>query len=308
MILFKLQKRLESTSADYFRNGLDLFQKSKDSEDSSFQAALGNISIAIELLLKTLISKKCPKYLFTNLPLEIELKLTYPTSFLPLDAAQERDLNDFFFKSEQFNKCISIFYVLFPELKKELQPYFKFISEVRNSAVHSVLPNFQRIDLDRSTYLLLLLSRRLIFEKIISQSQFKLTDKELNFLKCYDQQRIERIKKKIENSTIEAKKLNKPVLMLMEEDWQERKTKCPVCQSDAYLIGYCEFEYEKTYDGADTFLTFFSEAFECEACKLKLFDREELSYAGIELTKDLREYIPIYLGEKGYSNDEFMDE
>ena len=307
MILYQLQKRLENTSADYFRIGLDLFQKSKNLEDSSFQAAVGNISIAIELLLKTVISKKCPKYLFTNLPLEIELKLTYPDSFLPLNASQKRDLNDFFFKSEQFNKCISIFHIIYPELKKDLQPYFKFISEVRNSAVHSVLPNFQRIDLDRSTYLLLMLSRRLIFEKIISPSLFKLSDKESNFLKYYDQQRIERIKKKIESSTIEAKRLEKPVLMLMEEDWQERLTKCPICQSDAYLNGYCDFEYEKTYDGADTFLTFFSESFECEACKLELFDREELSYAGIELTKDLTEFIPTYLGENGYSNDEFRE-
>lgn len=305
MTLYKLQKRLENAAAEYFRNGLNLFHKSKKYEESSFQAALGNISIAVELLLKTAISKKCPKFLFTTLPLEIELKLSYPDSFLPLNAAELRDLNDFAFKSEGFGKSISIFYNILPDLKQKLQPYFKFISEVRNSAVHSIVPNFQRIDLYRSVYLLLILSRHLIFEKIISEYQFKLNEEELSFLKNYDQERIERIKKKLQFANREAKKLKKPLLSLMQEDWEERLTNCPICQSNAYINGYCE--YEKTYDGADVFLTFFAESFECEGCRLSLFDREELSFAGVELTKDLSEYIPTYLGENGYSNEEFRD-
>ena len=305
MKIFELQNKLEIASSEYFRIGLNLLHESQRFEESPFQASLGNISISIELLLKTCIAKKCPKYLFVGLPLELELKLSYPNNFADLKPNQVRDLNNFEFKSEQFNKCIAIVLLIFPEIKQSLKPYFNFISDVRNSSVHSIIPNFQRVDLDRSAHLLFELVDFFIEKNIISSYKFKETENDKKFKKQYNQKRNERLKKLIEISKQNSKKINQESIMLMKETWEERLTSCPICKNDSIISGYCEFEYEKTYDGADAFLTFYGERFECNECKLELFDQEELSYAGVELTKDLSDYIPEYLEDNKHIQEEY---
>lgn len=303
--LFELKNGLERASSQYFRVGLDLFHESRKYSDSSFQASLGNISIAVELLLKTCLAKKCPKYLFVGLPLEIELKLTYPKEFGDLKSIQRRDLNNFDFKSEQFNKCISIFLLLYPRTKQPLKPYFNFICDVRNSAVHGIVPHFQRMDLDRSAHLLLAISELLVEKKIVNSSLFKLHEMDIKFKESYNKERIERIKKIIDSAKKKAKCIKSETMILFNESWEDRLTTCPICKSDAFLSGYCDFEYEKTYDGADAFLTFYGESFECETCGLKLFDQEELTYSGIELTKDLSDLIPEYLQDNKHLEDQY---
>ena len=305
MRLYELQNRLENASYEYFRVGLDLFHESRRFTESSFQASLGNISIAIELLLKTCIAKKCPKNLFIGLPLELELKLTYPKQFSELNPIELRSLNNFDFKSEQFNKCISIFLFLFPEVKQSLKPYFNVISDVRNSAVHSIVPNFQRIDLDRSAHLLIEIIELLKEQEIISSFRFELNEYDEKFKKNYDQERLERFKKIIETAKQNAKSVKSETIILMDETWEDRLATCPICKSDGFISGYCELEYEKTYDGADAFLTFYGETFECETCKLNLFDQEELSFAGIELTKDLSNFIHEYLQDNQHIEDQY---
>lgn len=305
MILQDLESKLQLASSEYFEVGLKLFHRARIHEGTLFQAAIGNMAIAIELLLKTCIVQKCPKYLFSNLPLEVELKLTYPMSFSKLNTLQLRELNNYEFKSEQLNKCITIFFHLYPDKKKELKPYFNFISDIRNSSVHGILPSYHRIDLARSAFLLLSLVYFLLEQRIVRHYHFKVTKEDQNFLSRYDHERIERLKRIIEDARSKTKGINGTTSLIIQETWDTRLSKCPICKSDSFVDGYCEFEYEKGLEGADAFLTFHIEAFECPQCDLKLFDQVELSYAGVELTQDLSEFIPDYLYDHPHLEDEY---
>ena len=101
---------LSNASIDYLELGLSEFHKTRKFTNLTFQAVLGNLCISVELMLKTLIAKKCFKYLFTNLPQELELKITYGDKLkLPIETPDQRDLEHFKYKTIEIDKSISIF-------------------------------------------------------------------------------------------------------------------------------------------------------------------------------------------------------
>jgi len=63
-IIGYLHDELESSAIAYLRAGLDLFHESREMECRHSQPAIGNLGIAVELMLKTLIVKHNPYCFF----------------------------------------------------------------------------------------------------------------------------------------------------------------------------------------------------------------------------------------------------
>jgi len=73
-----IAKSLQDAALDYFNLGTRLYQDGKKHPWQGFQAVLGNLSIACELLLKAIIARKMFSCLYPNLSKEVLAMLHYP--------------------------------------------------------------------------------------------------------------------------------------------------------------------------------------------------------------------------------------
>jgi len=72
-----LQVELAKSARDYLKIGLSLYH---DRRSIGIQAPIGNLGIAIELMIKTYIAKNNPLLLFQGLPTELKVLFTCPDS------------------------------------------------------------------------------------------------------------------------------------------------------------------------------------------------------------------------------------
>jgi hypothetical protein len=140
------RRQLMEAAIDYLRTGLNLFHEYRKKEKATSehfpppvigrehnnpQAALGNLAISVELMLKAIIAGKHLLLLFEkSLPLEYRVLLTSPDD-LPPDfnwRAFDMDLRSANYRAIEFDECVSTFYVLFPSLKQSLQPHLRLLS------------------------------------------------------------------------------------------------------------------------------------------------------------------------------------
>lgn len=296
----QIQYNISNASIHYFELGISEFHKTRKHTNLNFQAVLGNLCIAVELMLKTVIAKKCFKFLFTNLPLELELKLAYGKDLkISLEMFELKDLEHFKYKTIEIDKSISIFYVLYPEVKQEFKAYFNLFSAVRNIAVHGALPTFQFYDLERVAYLALKLYQLLTSEKneIYLIKPYTLSNLDIKFLESYNSERIERVKKAIESAKNNSKQIDYWSSFDLN-DWDYFVTECPVCNCDGTLTGTTELEFSGTEDSPEYYLTFSADSFKCDECGLELLDYQELKLANMEVLydrdKDLNRYFEHY--------------
>ena len=160
----EIAAQLESAAVSYLKTGLAVFHQSDKTSWQNYQPAVGNLSTAVELLLKTMIGRKTFRYLYTDLPLEAQVYLSYPET-LPDASAFRRfaiDLKSFKYKTPELDQCISVFYALFPDHRAEFRPYLGLLAQARNRSIHASLPTFQKYDLYRVTYLALKLFQFLV--------------------------------------------------------------------------------------------------------------------------------------------------
>lgn len=292
----ELGDQLERAAIAYLRTGLSLFHEATKSPIPSYQPAVGNLSIAVELLLKTVIARKAFRFLYTNLPLEAQVYLSNPAT-VPDATAFRRyaiDLRTFKYKTPDLDRCISLFYIFFPTDKPEFRPYLSFLSRVRNNSVHAALPAFQMYDLYRVAYAALKLFERLEDDGAVTKCAYLLTGEDKKFLEQYDVERVKRVERALE----EAKKKSKTLKHLgasvfVEGNWEEFTTVCPVCGADGLLSGYTDVHGEFE----DMSLGFDADMFECEDCGLKLHDVEELKIAGMETVYDRNEEWDDWMAE-----------
>ncbi len=302
-----LQGELAKNAVDYLRNGLDLFHKKTFRGN---QVVVGNLSIAIELMLKALIAKYHPLLLFKELPLEIKVLLICPE--IKTAGAHWRrfdiDLRSFAFKTIELDECISIYYVLFSKDKQLFQPYFRLLSNCRNISLHASLPSFQEYDLERTVYLALNLSQIIKEHKVFRIHSYSPTKEDKQFLSSFDREREERVRKKIEEAKKKSKQLTHEDSLTIAEGWEEYVTKCPVCNSEGILGGYTEPWVEATEDNIeDSGLSFSADSFKCEECGLILDDVKELKLAGITDFYDRSEDSDKYFEEYEPDFDDFGD-
>jgi hypothetical protein len=256
-----IEKGLAEAALGYLEIGLEKFHIVRSISYYNFQPALGNLSISIELMLKSIIAKKSIHLLFTNLPLDLEVKLTSEDvrKKNKIRRVNELSMKYFKFKSIELDKAISIFYTYFPELKQELKPYFNLFSSIRNISVHGAFPVFQKYDLERIAYLSLRILGILKEEKISGFGFHKLTNKDNDFFKRYDSNRIERVKKAIENAKNKSEKIDYWSSSDLNE-WEFYITSCPVCDCDGTLTGSTEFECEHDVEGQTCWLYFYADS------------------------------------------------
>lgn len=285
-----LYEEFEKSAVAYLRNSLKMLHEARKPSGDNSQPAIGNLGITVELMLKTLIVKHNPSLLFTGLPDEIKIFFACPESlpkgfnWRPFDI----DLRSFKYNTKELNECISLFYILLPEYKHELHSYFRLLACCRNASVHSVLPSFQRFELERLGFLTMRLYTILVETKNMYGFSYWLTKEDKKFLSEFKNERIERFKKKIEEAKEKSKHIDTSRASLSVDGWEDYVVECPMCGAEAILAGYTELSVGSAPDGyePDFSLDFLADSFECQDCGLKLDDSEELKHAGMELHYD----------------------
>lgn len=301
---------LGRSAVQYLKAGLDLFHKQRQSYYAQPQIALGNLAIAVELMLKTLIAKNNLGLIFKNIPLELRVVFSCPQS-IPESFNWRRydiDLRSFAYKAIELNECISCFYTFFPDLRQTLQPHLKFLSNVRNMSLHSAFPSFQQYELDRVAFLALQIFKILRDNKILELFHYLPSEKDSKFLDDFQAERIERVKKVIENAKEKSRKISHKgsgIILDLSDSWDAYVFTCPICDSDGILGGYTEDDLVEDEDGAFPSLGFFAEAFSCDECGLSLEDVEELELAGIDTHHDRSDDLDRWFAEEGNPYDEY---
>lgn len=280
-------------SDGYGRAGLALLHK-KGGFERNPQVTIGNLAIAIELLMKAFISNQSLLLLYKNLPLELRCAIITPKA-MPKSfriAPYEIDLKASMYKSLELDEAITTFAIFFPDMKKRLASHLRFLSRHRNICVHAALPDFREYEMERTAFLFLTLREHLKKKRpeLFHPLPFNLGDLKVDkmnkeFLARFDEERLKRVHDKIEAAKEKAKKLTEKLSLSSDEDeweWERYPVECSVCGSDGILEGDTDAETE--YDGsaeAYTILTFVGERFECKQCGLTLEDYDELNDAGI---------------------------
>jgi hypothetical protein len=286
-----LKDEFEKSAIEYLRVGLEIFHRARKGEVGlGGQAPGGNLGIAIELMLKTLIVKHSPILLFIDFPIELQVLFASPES-LPKDfnwRLLDIELRSFKYKTKELDECIALLYVLLPEHKQELRSYFQLLARHRNASIHSVLPSFQRYELERLGYLALRLFVILQTTKHISEYSYRVTKDDKAFLAVFKNERIERVKKKVDEAKEKSKHISTIKGSLSIDGWEYYITECPICGNEGILTGYTDIDYEEAPDEylPNASLDFFADSFECEDCGLKLDDTEELKLVKMDVNYD----------------------
>lgn len=308
--IYDIQEGLRKNARSYLELGLKAHkelvpvkQQFRDSEGIQFQTVIGNLAIAIELMLKTIIAKECFPFLYASLPREFLLMYHYPDKFSDKSYFFINDLSSFTgkFKTIEFNEAATLFYELYPEQKDTFKPFFEILPQIRNNSVHAFLPNREIYNLDRIVYITLMLFLLMIDKDIFTLEAFDDGSEIREYLEKYEMDLIEsvayKIKKAKENSKKEPSR-KQPLVNC----WDKIIVSCIICQSDAYAIGYCDFRPVQIYDDDDVdgmtydlYLDYFATGFECDSCGLSLTDKKELELTSIETTYDRSSEVDEWL-------------
>lgn len=300
-----LQVELAKSARDYLKIGLSLYH---DRRSIGIQAPIGNLGIAIELMIKTYIAKNNPLLLFQGLPTELKVLFTCPDSSIKSFHWRrfDIDLRSFLYKTIELNECIKIFYIFFSAHRQLLQPYFRFLSDCRNLSVHAAYPSFQIYDLERTVYLALNVHKILNEAKTFEVWAYCPTKKDISFLSSFDMERAERVRKTIEAAKVRSKELKHDISLTSAEGWDEYNTECPICDSEGILTGNSDFhvlgEDETNFE---IFLDFSADSFYCSECGLVLNDYKELELAGMDISYDRSSELDEWFEEHGPEPDEF---
>lgn len=300
----ELQGELTRSAIGYLKSGLELFHKERTRPHSCIEPAIGNLAIAVELMLKTLAVKNNPLLLFKGLPLEVRTLFACPNALPEKDfnwRPYDIDLRSFNYETVDLNELIKLFYILFPNQRQALRPCFSLLSRCRNASLHSSLPSFQCYELERTAYLALQVFQLLdeletfgrIFEfsdgsKNFMRNSYVLTDKDKKFLSSFEEERAERVKNKVEEAKRKSKELDhRSINIPIVDDWNLYTTACPICGSEGVLTGETEINYEELHDEfPHPYLLFLADTFECGECGLTLDDAKELELAGMDICYD----------------------
>ena len=232
-------------------------------------------------MLKAFVARNCFRKLYAALPDELDIFLAQsvdaPTSISlrPFEDA----LRSFEFKTIELGQAVSIYEIYFPEQKAELHSYFGFLASTRNSSVHAAIPDFQRFDLARVSYLAIKLMKHLTALEIVSEPA-ELTANTTAILQRFDLERVERVTKLIKAARAKAKTLRgkRQAIFIDPADFDSLVVPCPICETDVITSGYTR---ESGTSEEDAALTYAITAFECEHCGLEISDARDFRLVGM---------------------------
>src|SRR3989338_2980402 len=149
-----LQYELAESSSEYLKLGLELLHKERKKPTSKVQSVIGNLSVAIELMIKAFLASQNPLLVFTDLPLELKILFSSHESIPQISnwRSYDLELRSFVYKTLELNETISAFAIYFSEERQKLQSYFRLLAHIRNKSLHASLPSFQKYDLGRIGY------------------------------------------------------------------------------------------------------------------------------------------------------------
>src|ERR1043166_6188492 len=282
----EIQRNLAASAGAYYRIGIAEYLNTHRKTWENYQAAVGNLAIAIELMLKAFVARRCFRKLYINLPDELNIyvmenaKAPGSIAFRPF----ENLLRTFELKTIDLDHCIAIYGIYFPEERTELHSYFAFLSATRNVSVHAALPDFQRFDLARISYLAIKLMRYLAEHRVLFEPS-DLRAKTDAILKQFDRERIERVTATINRAKQAAKKLRqkKTSIIVDPSDFTCFVIPCPICGSDVLLIGDTECGGRSEQDIS---LFFRPDNFACEECGLDIPDVRDFALVGLDEAYD----------------------
>ena len=283
----KIHRELAGSGVGYLKTGLELFRKNRNSTSPLIEPAIGNLAIAIELMIKAFLAKNNLVLLFRDLPLELKILFTCPEN-LSSDSLNLRlydnELRSFAYKTFELDELIASFYTFFPEERQALRPYFRLLSRCRNASIHLSLPSFQRYELERTAYLALSVFKILTGNKYSLSFYYHLTKEDEQFLSEYNEERIERVRRKIEEAKENAKKIEAKDIQILVDGWDVYETECLICGCGGMLTGDTQVEADFDEDGiANPYLIFLADTFKCDGCGISLDDVKELQLAGMDI-------------------------
>ena len=286
MLRFEIERNLAASAKAYYRIGITEYLNAEARMWESYQAAVGNLAIAIELILKAFVARNCFRKLYVGLPDELDIVLSQTEMPPPSVSLRpfEDALRSFEQKTIELNQAIAIYEICFPDKKLELHSYFNFLATTRNVSVHGALPDFQRYDLTRVSYLAISLIKHLEEQKILTEPA-DLALKTKVSRSRFDRERVERVSKKIKAARQIAKRLTgkRNAVFSNPNDFEELVISCPICSTDIVTSGYTE---ENIVSEDDASLTYFLSEFRCAECGLEIDDPRDLRLAGLSETHD----------------------
>lgn len=259
------------------------------------------MAIAIELMLKAFIFSKNPILVFKDLPLELRVAFTSPESIGEDFKWRQFDvsLRSFEYKTMEMYELISIFYVFRPDLRQELQPFFKLFAQCRNVSLHASLPSFQKYELERTAYLAMRLLKEILTEKIFGYKVYGMAKDIDTIMSSLNAERANKVKQKIEQAKKASKSLEHGRTYVSVDSWESYVTECPVCGSEGILSGDTDVDYGQSEE--DITLNFLAGSFQCDDCKLELVDIKEMKLAGMSIVYERNSELEKWMdGQRDY--------
>jgi hypothetical protein len=130
----------------------------------------------------------------------------------------------------------------------------------------------------------------------LSYTGYVLSDEDKEFIAAFQGERLNRVKRKIDEAKKASKRLTGQRVTRTVDDWDHYVIHCFICDNDVVLEGYTEAEavwYGE--DNYETMLSFYPSSYHCPECGLVLDDLDELQIAGVPNQFDRSDEIEEYL-------------
>jgi hypothetical protein len=146
-----IQSQLSAAAESYLRTGLDLLYSHKA---SAVQASVGNLAVAVELMLKAHLASLALDLLFVNLPLDLRVMLADLES-LPESVKLHRwllKLRSGAYKTSDFDTSVNALLARSSDATMPSKIYLRRLIERRNSSLHGLLPRIAHYEQGRAGY------------------------------------------------------------------------------------------------------------------------------------------------------------
>lgn len=280
---------LGSASYEYLETGLDMFHRHRNSEATCAQAAVGNIAVALELLLKSFIAVKDFGAVFTGIPTALRVLLSASESIPPFYKWGTGNLDFRRYPTIGLDDCIESYFVFFPQMKQVLLTHLDILSGKRAASLHGIMTDVSTFDLDRVGYAALQVVGSLANDPGFRYSWYTPSERDEAFLAEFEDRRRERVAAALKQAAVRIGKEHIEIdeqEVLVAPGWDNLVTRCPVCDANCLLSGYTELSLDAEEEGLEPSLDFFAVSGVCRACGLMLYDSTEIQLARMNTIYD----------------------
>jgi len=298
----KLVETFGAVGRDYFEAGLALFHRYRRSDSKFGQAAIGNLSSGVEMILKSHIAWRDIATVFTDLPPQAKLMLSNPESIPRFYTWRNMnfDIGSREYRTLDFESCVECYYVLFPHLKQILMPHVNVLASLRRASLTDLIPDLTGFDIDRIGYAAITIVDSVASDESYDYVWHFLTEDDRAFLRLFEEKRGERVRMSVEQArqATHGERVER-LDTVVSTGWDSYVTICPVCKSAAGIDGYTALAVGGDEDGDYPMLDFFATAFKCSNCGLVLYDTDEMKIAGLTTIIDRSDDIDRWFEDHG---------